>query len=148
MKESETPAEIFKRSTAATVRAIAERGEVTVSYGAEPASAAGPRVKLPTPGRDLSLAEASQLRGSADALALRLRYHDEAVHQRRMPSGETARAIYDAVEQARVEALGARRMVGVAHNLTAMLDERYRRQGYERMTERSDVTLAEAVRLL
>jgi cobaltochelatase CobT len=65
-----------------------------------------------------------------------------------MPSGETARAIYDAVEQARVEALGARRMVGVAGNLTAMLDERYRRQGYERITERSDVTLAEAVRLL
>ncbi|MBV8653939.1 MAG: cobaltochelatase subunit CobT [Alphaproteobacteria bacterium] len=148
MKESETPAEIFKRSTAATVRAIAERGEITVSYGAEPASASGPRVKLPNPGRDLSLAEASQLRGSADALALRLRYHDEAIHQRRMPSGETARAIYDAVEQARVEALGARRMVGVASNLTAMLDERYRRQGYERITERSDVTLAEAVRLL
>src|SRR6266446_5188575 len=148
MSDAESPAEIFKRSTAATVRAIAERSDVQVTYGTEPASAVGARVKLPTPGREISHAEAAQYRGAADAVALRLRYHDEAVHQRRMPAGETARAVYDAVEQARVEALGARRMVGVAHNLTAMLDERYRRQGYERMTERSDVTLAEAVRLL
>jgi cobaltochelatase CobT len=148
MSDAESPAEIFKRSTAATVRAIAERGDVQVTYGADPASASGTRVKLPTPGREISHEEAAQYRGAADAVALRLRYHDEAVHQRRLPAGETARAVYDAVEQARVEALGARRMVGVAHNLTAMLDERYRRQGYERMTERSDVTLAEAVRLL
>jgi cobaltochelatase CobT len=148
MKDSDTPSEVFKRSTAATVRAIAERGEVIVTYGAEPPSAAGLRVKLPSPGRDLSLEEAAQIRGAADALALRIKYHDEAVHQRRMPAGEMARAIYDAVEQARVEALGARRMVGVAGNLTAALDERYRRQGYERIAERSEVTLAEAIRLL
>src|SRR6266478_135682 len=105
MSEAESPAEVFKRSTAATVRAIAERGDVQITYGADPASASGTRVKLPTPGREIS---------HADAVALRLRYHDEAVHHRRMPAGETARAVYDAVEQARVEALGARRMVGVA----------------------------------
>src|SRR4051812_10647051 len=145
----DTPVEIFKRSTAAVVRAIAERDDVTVTYGSEPAGAAGARVKLPAPGRgDIAPREAAQLRGAADAVALRLRYHDEAVHHRRMPSGETARSIFEAVEQARVEALGARRMVGVAANLSAMLEERYRRQGYERIAERNDVTLAEAVRLL
>src|SRR6185437_744191 len=148
MKETDTPTEIFKRSTSATVRAIAERGDLTVSFGAEPPGAAGTRVKLPAPAREISAEEAAQLRGAADALALRLRYHDDTVHQRRMPAGEMARAVFDAVEQARVEALGARRMVGVAGNLAAMLEERYRRQGYERMSERSDVTLAEAVRLL
>jgi cobaltochelatase CobT len=145
---SESPTEIFKRSTAAALRAIAEREDVQVSFGAEPASAAGTRVKLPSPGREISHAEAAQLRGAADSIALRLRYHDEAVHRRRMPAGESARAIYEAVEQARVEALGARRMIGVAGNLDAMLDERYRRQGFERMTERSEATLPDAVRLL
>jgi cobaltochelatase CobT len=145
---SDSPTEIFKRATTAALRAIAEREDVQVSYGAEPASAAGTRVKLPSPGREISHAEAAQLRGAADAIALRLRYHDETVHRRRMPAGESARAIYDAVEQARVEALGSRRMVGVAGNLDAMLDERYRRQGFERMNERSDVTLPDAVRLL
>jgi cobaltochelatase CobT len=148
MAENETPLEIFKRATAATVRALAEREDVTVSYGAEPAAAAGTRVRLPLPARDLSHAEAAPVRGAADAAALKLRYHDAALHARRLPSGETARAIFEGAEQARVEALGAKRMAGVAANLAAMLDERYRRQGYEHLGERNDVTLAEAVRLL
>jgi cobaltochelatase CobT len=148
LAENETPLEVFKRATAATVRAIASREDVTVSYGAEPAAAAGTRVRLPLPGRDLSVTEAAPVRGAADAAALKLRYHDTALHAKRLPSSETARAIFEGVEQARVEALGARRMSGVANNLAAMLDERYRRQGYEHLAERNDTTLAEAVRLL
>ncbi|HXR85951.1 MAG TPA: cobaltochelatase subunit CobT, partial [Stellaceae bacterium] len=148
MADAETPVEAFKRATAATVRAIAERDDVTVSYGAEPAGAAGTRLRLPLPARDLSDAEAGPVRGAADAMALKLRYHDTAVHAKRAPMGETARAIFEGVEQARVEALGTRRMAGVAANLSAMLEERYRRQGYEHMTERNDTTLVEAIRLL
>jgi cobaltochelatase CobT len=148
MAENDSPLEIFKRATAATIRAIAERDDVTVSYGAEPAGSAGPRVRLPLPGRELNATEAAPVRGAADAMALKLRYHDSTLHARRLPTGETARAIFEGVEQARVEALGAKRMAGVAANLSAMLDERYRRQGYEHMAERNDVTLAEAVRLL
>jgi cobaltochelatase CobT len=148
MAEAESPTESFKRATAATVRAIAERDDVTVSYGAEPAGAAGTRLRLPLPARDLSDAEAGPVRGAADAMALKLRYHDAGLHAKRAPSGETARAIFEGVEQARVEALGTRRMAGVAANLSAMLEERYRRQGYEHMTERNDTTLVEAIRLL
>jgi cobaltochelatase CobT len=148
MAEKEAPLEVFKRATAATVRAIAEREDVTVSFGAEPAATSGPRVRLPLPGRELTQGEAAPVRGAGDALALKLRYHDPALHARRLPQTETARAIFEGVEQARVEALGARRMVGVAENLAAMLEERYHRQGYEHMAERNDVTLAEAVRLL
>jgi cobaltochelatase CobT len=148
MAENDTPLDIFKRATAATVRAIAERQDVTVSYGAEPPAATGTRVRLPLPARELTANEAAPVRGAADAAALKLRYHDAALHARRLPSGETARAIFEGAEQARVEALGSRRMSGVAANLAAMLDERYRRQGYEHMAERSEVTLAEAVRLL
>ncbi|HZL58400.1 MAG TPA: cobaltochelatase subunit CobT [Stellaceae bacterium] len=144
----DSPVEVFKRSTTATLRAISCRDDVTVSYGAEPAGAAGARVRLPLPTRDLAEKDAAPVRGAADALALKLRYHDAALHAKRAPSGETARSIFEGVEQARVEALGSRRMVGVASNLAAMLDERYRRQGYEHMAERNDVTLAEAVRLL
>jgi cobaltochelatase CobT len=148
MAEAESPVEAFKRATAATVRAIAERDDVTVSYGAEPAGAAGSRLRLPLPARDLSDAEAGPVRGAADAMALKLRYHDTAVHARRAPMGETARAIFEGVEQARVEALGTKRMAGVAANLSAMMEEKYRRQGYEHMTERNDTTLVEAIRLL
>ncbi|HTS94681.1 MAG TPA: cobaltochelatase subunit CobT [Stellaceae bacterium] len=148
MAEPTSPVEVFKRSTTAALRAIAERDDVTVSYGPEPPGVAGPRARLPLPPRDLSQQEACQVRGAADALALRLRYHDAQLHARRAPQGEMARAIFEGVEQARVEALGSRRMSGVAANLGAMLEQRYRRQGYDRMTERSDSTLAEAIRLL
>ncbi|HUK09803.1 MAG TPA: cobaltochelatase subunit CobT [Stellaceae bacterium] len=148
MAEQNTPIDVFKRSTAATLKAIAERDDVTVSYGPEPAGLAGLRARLPMPARDLTHHEAALVRGAADALALRLRYHDPQLHARRSPQGEVARAIFEGAEQARVEALGARRMVGVGENLTAMLDARYRRQGYDRITERSESTLAEAVRLL
>src|SRR5260370_23802083 len=140
--------EIFRRGTAATFRAIAERDDLTVGFGPEPPGLSGSRVKRPNPARDLPADEAAQLRGAADSLALRLRYHDDAVHSKRVPGSPLARTVFEALEQARVEALGARRMVGVGQNLTAMLDEQYRRQGFERITERTESTMAEAVRLL
>ena len=148
MTQPTSPTEIFKRATAATLRAIAERDDVNVGFGPEPPGLAGPRVKLPNPARDLPAEEAAQLRGTADSLALRLRYHDDKVHSHRVPGGAVARSVFEALEQARVEALGARRMAGVAANLAAMLDEQYRRQGYERITDRTEGTMAEAVRLL
>ena len=148
MTQEFSPTEVFKRATAATLRAIAERDDVTVGFGPEAPGLSGSRVRLPNPPRELPAEEAAQLRGAADSVALRLRYHDDAVHNRRVPGSPLARAVFDAVEQARVEALGARRMAGVATNLAAMLDEQYRRQGFERITERTDSTMAEAVRLL
>src|SRR6267154_1804418 len=148
MTQAFSPTEIFKRATASTLRAIAERDDVTVGFGPEPAGVAGTRVKLPNPARDLPADEAAQLRGAADSLALRLRYHDDALHSKRVPGNALARAVFEGLEQARVEALGSRRMAGVAANLGAMLDEQYRRQGFERITERTDSTMAEAVRLL
>jgi cobaltochelatase CobT len=148
MAQEFSPTEIFKRATAATLRAIAERDDLTVGFGPEAAGVSGTRIKLPNPPRDLPAEEAAQLRGAADSMALRLRYHDDAVHSRRIPGSPLARAVFEAVEQARVEALGSRRMAGVAGNLAAMLDEQYRRQGFERIVERTDSTMAEAVRLL
>src|SRR5712692_3213150 len=148
MAQAYSPTEIFKRAIASTVRAIAERDDLTVGFGPEPPGLTGSRVKLPNPARDLPPDEAAQLRGAADSMALRLRYHDDAVHSKRVPGSPLARAVFEGLEQARVEALGSRRMVGVAANLGAMLDEQYRRQGFERITERADSTMAEAVRLL
>ena len=145
MAQDFSPAELFKRATAATLRAIAERDDLTVGFGPEAAGLSGTRVRLPNPPRDMPADEAAQLRGTADSLALRLRYHDDAVHSRRLPGSPLARAVFEAVEQARIEALGARRMIGVAGNLAAALDEQYRRQGFERITERTDSTMAEAV---
>jgi cobaltochelatase CobT len=148
MAEAESPVDVFKRTTAAAVRAIAERDDISVVYGAELPAVGGTRVRLPLPGRELAGEEAAQLRGAADAAALRLRYHDDAVHAKRRPQADRARQLFEGIEQARVEALGAQRMAGVATNLAAHLEERCRRQGFAHVTERDAAMLPEAVRLL
>jgi cobaltochelatase CobT len=148
MAEADSPIEIFKRATASAVRAIAERDDIDIVYGAELPAVGGTRVRLPLPGRELGQEEAAQLRGAADAAALRLRYHDDAVHAKRRPAAEQARHLFEGIEQARVEALGAQRMAGVAANLAAHLEERCRRQGFAHVSERDGAMLPEAVRLL
>ena len=61
------------------------------------------------------------------------------------PAAEQARAVFEAVEQARVEAIGARRMAGVADNLAAMLDERFHRGQFGEITERADAPIDDAL---
>ncbi|MBL8705001.1 MAG: cobaltochelatase subunit CobT, partial [Rhodospirillales bacterium] len=148
MAAADTPVEIFKRANAAALRAIAKRPDIEVAYAADTAVLAGNQARLPLPSRELPEGERAQVRGEADAIALKLRHTNSKTHARRMPTGEMARAVFDAVEQARVEALGARRMPGVAQNLSAALEERYHRQGYERVAEADESTLADVVRLM
>ncbi len=148
MTDAESPIERFKRTTSAAIRAIAERDDVAASFTPGPQGLVGNEVRLPLPARDLPMDEVASVRGEADASALRLRYHDQAVHRARRPSAADAQVIYDTVEQARCEALGMRRMAGVAANLDAAMEERYRGRGYARATNREDVPLAEVLRVL
>ena len=144
----ESPADLLKRATAATLRAIAGRADLDVGYGVGGATVHGAEVRLPSPPRQMAKADLVRLRGTSDAIALRYRYHDAKLHAGHMPARELARKVYDAVEQARIEALGARRMAGVADNIGAVLEQRSRAEGLERMTRREDVPLAEAMRLI
>src|ERR687884_603992 len=145
----EAPTEPFKRAVAGCLRAIAKRPDLEVGCGAErPALAAG-KAALPEPPRKLNAREAAIVRGHADSVALRLACHNATVHRRLMPGGQQARAVFESVEQARVEAIGARRMTGVARNLAAMLNDRYHRGGkYEDITDRADAPLEDAVALM
>src|SRR5438445_7616991 len=70
------------------------------------------------------------------------------VHRKLVPGGQQARAVFEAVEQARVEAIGARRMAGVAKNLTAMLDDHFHRGKYDEITDRADAPLSDALAML
>src|ERR1700720_2717522 len=148
MAQAFSPTKIFKRATASTLRAIAERDDLTVGFGPEPPGLTGSRVKLPTPARDLPPDEAAQLRGAADSLALRLRYHDDAVHAKRVPGSPLARAVFEGLEQARVEALGAGGMAGHAANPTGRPNGQYRRKAFEQLPERTERTMAKVVRRL
>src|SRR6187402_3367368 len=117
----ESPAEPFKRAVTGCLRAIARKSDLDVSFAAERPGLVGVKVRLPEPARKLTREEAAIVRGNADSIALKIACHDAAVHRRLLPGGQQARAVFDAVEQARVEAIGARRMLGVKNNLTAMI---------------------------
>jgi cobaltochelatase CobT len=144
----ESPAEPFKRAVAAATRALAHTADLQVTFSPETPGLRGKRARLPLPSRELSAAEVAHVRGVADSLALRLAHHDEKIHGRFMPTGGTAKAVFEAVEQARVEAIGANRLRGVARNLTAALEEKCRVRGYGRVRTRDEAPLADVVSLL
>ena len=146
MAEAGNQVEPLKRAIAAATRALSRNRELAVSFGSEESgiSAEG-EARLPPPPADLDPLELGRVRGTADALAMRFAHHDEAVHARRRPLGDVAQAIFDSVEQARVESLGMRRFKGVSDNVACMLDARCRARGYGAIDELSDVPLHEAL---
>jgi cobaltochelatase CobT len=150
--KTEAPTEPFKRAVASCLRALAGEPELEVTYASEKSllisSGAGAKARLPEPPRKMSARDAAIVRGHADAIALRLACHDQAIHRRLVPEGEAARAVFDAVEQARVEAIGARRMAGVATNLTALIEDKYHRGNYAEVTDRADAPIEDAVALM
>lgn len=148
MPQDNEPSESFKRAIGATMRAMTGEPELEVSHGAEHPAMRGNRASLPNPPAKLSEENVSLLRGTADALALKRRYHNSALHARHMPSEEMARAAYDALEAARCEAIGSRAMTGVSANLSAATEARYRRMGFEQANSKEQVPISEVLRLL
>jgi len=148
MSQGESSLERFRRVTGATVRAICERDDVTVAFTPNAQGLSGTEVRVPSPSRDLNPHEVGQVRGTTDAAALRLRHHDGVLHSRRQPIEPLAREVFDAVEQARCEALGMRRMAGVAENLDSLLEQRCRERGYGEAESRDQVPLPEVLRIL
>ncbi|RYE54915.1 MAG: cobaltochelatase subunit CobT, partial [Rhizobiaceae bacterium] len=144
----ESPTEPFKRAVTSALRAIAKQPEIEVSFAAERPGLAPGKARLPEPPRKMSKKDAAIVRGHADSIALRLACHDAKVHRKQMPLNMQARGVFDAVEQARVEAIGARRMAGVAKNLTAMLDDHFHRGKYDEITDRADAPLADALAMM
>jgi hypothetical protein len=144
----ESPTEPFKRAVASCMRALSRKPDLEITYAAERPGMAGGKARLPEPPRKLSAQDAAIVRGHADSIALKLACHDPAVHRRQMPSGQQGRAVFEAVEQARVEAIGARRMQGVAQNLGAMLDDKFHRGKFDDVTDRADAPIEDAVALM
>jgi len=148
MADRDSPIDVFKRANNAAFRAIAGREDAELTYGTESTGGEGPRVRVPLPSRELPAEEVACVRGAADAAALKLRFHDAILHARRKPAGDVAPVLYDALEQARVEAIGARSMAGVAENLAAALEEGYRRDGFGLIEDTTEATMPEIVRLM
>ncbi|SER66013.1 cobaltochelatase subunit CobT [Sphingobium sp. YR768] len=142
-----SPIDAFKDVLSGTARAITRDAEVEVSFTADTPHAAGKAIKVPTPGRALPADQVALARGFADAHALKLRHHDAKLHAATTPSEAVARAVFDAVEQARVEAIGSRAMAGVRANLNHALDLRLKSDAIRRARAADEVPLSTALAL-
>ena len=118
--------DLFRRALAGATRAIAKDAEAEVIFASDVAPASGKTARVLSPGPALEPKLVAEARGAADSAALRLRYHDARLHARTAPVDIDARAVFDALEVARVEALVGRAMGGVKANLAHLTDARVR----------------------
>jgi cobaltochelatase CobT len=138
----------FRRALAGAARAIAKDLEVDVVFASEPALPSGKTARVPSPGPALEPRLVAEARGAADSVALRLRHHDARLHARVAPADLDARAVFDSLETARVEALGARAMGGVKENLAHLAEARVRGDAIVRARNAEEVPLPTAIGLL
>ncbi len=144
----QTPLEQFKSVLTGTARAIAREPEVELAFTADAPTQAGKNFRVPMPGRLLPPDQIAEARGFADGMALRLRHHQDSVHAKHRPSDPLAGAVFDAIENARVEALGAKAMAGVRANLSHALEMRMRSDPIARAQASDEVPLQTAIGLL
>lgn len=147
-RRQEPPSEPLKRVLGLTVRAIAGDPEIQVSYGPTKPAYEGKHVRLTAPSRVPTRSEIAVLRGWADSLALTAACHDDAVHRRLAPAAGPAREVFEAMERARIEALGANRMSGMAANLTAKCEDEFGHGRFERLTDANDAPVGSVLALL
>jgi cobaltochelatase CobT len=143
-KPTDNPADPFKKALADATRVMADDPDVTVTYSVDPSGMTKDTIRLPQVSRRMTRDEVLLARGTADALALRRKFHDEATSSRYAPQGQLARDIYDAMEAARCEAVGARVMPGTATNIDAKIGHEADRKGYAQITRTEDAPLAVA----
>jgi len=140
--------DLFRRALAGATRAIARDPDVDVVFASETASPAPKAARVPSPGPGLEPKLVAEARGAADSAALRLRHHDSKLHSRLAPADPEARAVFDALETARFEALGARSMGGVRANLAELAEARVRGDSILRARSSEEVPLATAIGLM
>ena len=138
----------FKRAVSVCMRAISGDREFEVAFAKDKPALAGNRARLPDLPKKPAEADLAVTRGLGDSMALKRACHDSRVHSRLAPEGKQARAVFDAVEQARVEAIGSRRMAGVAENISAMLEDKYVRASLTDVRDQSEAPLEEALALI
>ncbi|MBV8973286.1 MAG: cobaltochelatase subunit CobT [Sphingomonadaceae bacterium] len=148
MPQPDNPIEDFRQALAATLRALGHEPDFDLSYTADKPSCFGDQARVPQPGRALGAEQVAESRGWADSFALRKRHHDARAFAADLPDAGVARDIVNAVEQARIEAIGGAEMAGVALNLDRMTEARIRTDPIVRARTADEVPLATALGLV
>ncbi|MEM7619358.1 MAG: cobaltochelatase subunit CobT [Pseudomonadota bacterium] len=158
-KNKKSPVDPFKQALRQATRSIANNSDIEIDFSNDPPTfstqisnimmrSAGSKIRLPEPSQKPDKSEISIIRGQADAIALKLSCHNPNTHKRFVPASGPGRTAFEAIEQARVEAIGMRKMQGMAENLNAKTNEEYKKKGYEHIQDQSEAPIEDALALL
>lgn len=142
--KSDNPADPFKKALSEATKVLADNPELSINYSVDPSGISGDTIRLPQVSRRMTKDEVLLARGTADALAMHHKYHNSDLHSRFTPDGPMARELYEAMETARCEAVGAKDMPGTTGNINAKIDVEAKRKGFDKLTDRADAPLADA----
>ncbi len=142
MSRSDNPADPFKKALAEATRTLAGNPELGVAFTVDPPGMTADSVRLPQVTRRMTRQEVRLARGTADALAMRHKHHDSATHDKYLPQGQMAKDLYEAMEEARCEAVGARAMPGALSNIDVKLEHDATQRGHDQITDRNQAPLA------
>lgn len=140
--------EIFEQAVISTTKAVAGDRDLEVTFTADVPGLMDKQARVPTLPHKIEMKDISEVRGHADSMAMKHRHHDARLHQKLAPGGAVSRAIFDAVEQARFEAIGARQMPGMKANMAVLESKRALESGLMRPSDDEHAKLANVVGLL
>ena len=144
MQNNDNPADPFKKALAEATKVLANDPELSITYSVDPPGSSPDSIRLPQVSRKMTRQEVLLARGTADAMAMRHKYHNLSTFNRYAPQGQMAKDIYDAMETARCEAVGSKDMPGTASNIDAKIENEALRQGFGDIKEASQAPLATA----
>ncbi len=147
-ESSQKNREIFEQAIGCATRAVAGDPSLEVSFTADVPGLKDGEARVPHLPHKITKEGIAELRGQADAYALKHRYHSETLHKKLAPTGHLSRAIFDGVEMARVEAIGARQMDGTKANLAVLEQKRALEAGLSRPSDDEHGRLADVMRLM
>lgn len=144
-KPTDNKADLFKKALAEATKALANDPDLNITYSIDAASLVNDTARLPQISHKMTREEVLLARGTADSFALKLRFHNQSTHVKYSPQGKIAYEVYDALETARCETLGARAMPGTASNINAKLENEAIKLGYDQIKDSENAPMAVAL---
>ena len=118
----------FQNATASTLKAISGNmiEEREIKFSGSTSYLSPKEVRLPIISKELDGSELCKLRGEADKIALKIKYHDPVLHSKYIPSSDLSSQIFQLAEESRIEAVGSKNLLGIKKNLQNLVVEKFK----------------------
>ena len=118
----------FQNATASTLKAISGNmiEEREIKFSGSTGYLSSKEVRLPIISKELDDTELFKLRGEADKIALKIKYHDPVLHNKYIPSSDLSSQIFQLAEESRIEAVGSKNLLGIKKNLQNLVVEKFK----------------------